>query len=245
MGALVGGGFGSARGAIRLLLDHRDNSFRAAGNSRGAGTQRCGCGRRALMALTPTGAPTRRSPSGTFNFASHGRGMRWSARGRSYRSLCRGGRRAGLNLNSGGGGAVRLWVRPLWSSASCVEGGTGPGAYGSVAEVGVTGVTPSVWSLRVVPDGSALSLVGESDGGRVELLNAPIAWRAGVWHLVALNFGPEGTALFIDGRLAVEGAGTAPVPPGLACLVLGSSQIGGWGNGRRHRGGFFFRPPAH
>ncbi len=76
------------------------------------------------------------------------------------------------------------------------------------------------------PGWLSLSLIGQSDSGPVELLSAGIAWQANVYHHLALDYGPEGTALFIDGTLAAQGAGTLAIPPALAALVLGSTSTG-------------------
>lgn len=130
------------------------------------------------------------------------------------------------NVMCDGAGALRFWVRPSWSSAAAIDRGAGPGAYACLAGLYVVGLAEAVWSLQVVPDGSALSLVAQSEAGAVELLQAPIAWRSGVFHLVVLNFGPQATRLYIDGRLAAQGAGTLPVPPAVARLVLGSTAAG-------------------
>ena len=61
--------------------------------------------------------------------------------------------------------------------------------------------------------------------GPIELLRADIAWTPSA-HCLALNFGPDGTALFVDGALAAKGTGTLAVPPNLAGLVLGSTWTG-------------------
>src|ERR1051326_630114 len=117
-------------------------------------------------------------------------------------------------------GVARFWLRPYWSSAS-LENGAGPGVDGRLIEMlGASGSKfGDSWSLRVTPDGSVLYLVGQSDAGPALLLKAPIAWEAGYWHLVTLDYGPKGTALFLDGELSAEGAGTLPVPPSVAQVV--------------------------
>ncbi len=130
------------------------------------------------------------------------------------------------NIMTATDGALRFWVRPSWSSVLLAKAGTEPGSYARLAELSVDGIAASVWSLQVLPDGSALSLVAQGESGPVELLNAPIEWRAGVSHLVALNFGPQGTSLFIDGQLVAEGEGTLAVPPSLSSLALGSTFAG-------------------
>lgn len=111
-------------------------------------------------------------------------------------------------------GAVRFWFKPYWSSTT-VPMGTGPGVNGRLAELTAVDPTDSVyvWSLDVSADGTALFLTGATDTGAGLLFAAPINWQAGQWHLLALNYGPKGTTLFIDGLLAGEGDGVLSVPP--------------------------------
>jgi hypothetical protein len=117
------------------------------------------------------------------------------------------------------GGVLRWWLRPYWSS------GSGPGVDGRLIEVVAAGGREFL-SLRVAPDGSVVYLVGQSDAGHGLLLKAPLAWETGQWHLVALDYGPKGTALFLDGELAAEGAGTLAAPPSVAQVVVGSTWAG-------------------
>jgi hypothetical protein len=58
------------------------------------------------------------------------------------------------------------------------------------------------------------------------LLKADIAWQSGQWHLVSLNYGPKGTALWIDGDFVAEGAGVSAAEPANAGLVAGSTVAG-------------------
>jgi hypothetical protein len=74
-------------------------------------------------------------------------------------------------------GAIRFWFKPDWTSVS-ILGGTGPGANAVFAELAACsgGQLVAIWSLQVNPDGSALSLMAQSDGGPVQLLSAQISW---------------------------------------------------------------------
>ena len=83
-----------------------------------------------------------------------------------------------------------------------------------------------VWSLQISSDGTVLQLLGYSDSGPVQVLAAPIAWPAHQYHCVALDYGPQGTALFIDGQMAAQGGGTLAIPLSVGALVLGSSIAG-------------------
>lgn len=123
-------------------------------------------------------------------------------------------------------GAIRFWLKPYWSSRTA--GGDGPGASATLLEFVVAGNKQSVvtWTLRASADGSSLHLIGQGDAGPVELLKTGISWKSGEWHLVAMNYGPKGTALLIDGQLVAEGGGTLTVPPSVAGLVVGSTLAG-------------------
>jgi len=134
----------------------------------------------------------------------------------------------GRALINPGSGAARLWISPSWSSSS-IKKGTGPGDLGCLLELSATdgrSVPVVCWSLVINPDGTRISLVADSDGGAVELLGAPIQWTAGEAHFVALNFGTNATALYLDGQLAVQGAGTIALPASVARLTFGSASTG-------------------
>jgi hypothetical protein len=122
-----------------------------------------------------------------------------------YRLVETEGHSARFNLNPARG-AVRMWVCPDWSSASL--GGTGPGARARLLEVGdcARGVAGS-WMLAFSPDGNSIALSAYPGGNALDSLQANIKWECDAWHLVALNYGPERSQLFVDGELAAEGTG--------------------------------------
>jgi RHS repeat-associated protein len=123
--------------------------------------------------------------------------------------------------------SARFWLAPYWSSAS-VTNGTGPGLTTVLLEMNAVsaGQAVRIWSLQVSADGSALSLIADSDNGPTALLSAPIVFEAGTAHLVHVSWSDELTALYVDGQLAAQGNGTVPVPPTLAELTLGSARDG-------------------
>ena len=134
----------------------------------------------------------------------------------------------GRALISPASGAVSVWLTPEWSSGSIAQG-SGPGVWGVILEMAVTDwqTAPLVcWWLVVNPDGMRISLAAQTDGGPVELLGCPIEWAAYQTHLVTLNFGTEGTELYLDGELAALGGGTPETPPSSARLTVGSSFTG-------------------
>ncbi len=125
-------------------------------------------------------------------------------------------------------GALRVWLSPLWSSATLTNG-TGPGTAATLFELAATDhqSTPlPCWRLQFDPDGSMLVLTAQSDVGEIELLAAQLQWSAGQAHLVALTFGTNGTELYLDGELAAQGPGTIALPPAGAIMSIGSSFLG-------------------
>jgi hypothetical protein len=126
------------------------------------------------------------------------------------------------NISSDTGGALRWWVKPYWTS------GTGTGAAATLLELDAVsgGQAACAWSLQVSADGTTLELFTQTGAGAQEVLQAPIAWQAGTSHNIVLDVGPQGTALFLDGALAAQGAGLVSIPPSVGQLVLGSALSG-------------------
>jgi alpha-tubulin suppressor-like RCC1 family protein len=131
------------------------------------------------------------------------------------------------NLTCDSSGAIRFWFEPRFTSSS-IAGGRGPGATARLADLVASSQngTAVVWSLQISADGTVLQLLGYSDSGPVQLLVTPIAWQARQSHNLALDYGPQGTTLFIDGQLVAQGGGTVAIPASVGSLVLGSSVFG-------------------
>lgn len=117
-------------------------------------------------------------------------------------------------------GAIRFWFSPYWSS------GKGPGTAITLAELAAVNGSQiaALWSLQVSADGSGLQLLGPE--GKQVLLEAKLAWAAGSWHQVVLNYGINGTELVLDGEVVAQGEATLTVPTKAARLVVGSSLSG-------------------
>ena len=130
-----------------------------------------------------------------------------------------------INCNQG---TIRVWFVPTtWSSATQTNG-AGPGGVATLLELDAVGKKEcaNVWSLQISADGTALSLVAQSDDNPALLLQTDISWQANQSHLISLDYGLKETALLIDGQLVAQGAGTLSVPPQLAGLFVGSSLAG-------------------
>ena len=106
------------------------------------------------------------------------------------------------NITCNAAGAIRFYYQPYFSSLS-VAGGTAQGSIARLADLVAVSKTGTVliWSLQISADGNLLRLLASGDSGAVEILAAPIAWQANQPHMVAMNFGPQGAALFIDGQI--------------------------------------------
>ena len=125
------------------------------------------------------------------------------------------------NIASASGGALRLWVKPYWSS------GAGIGTATLLEMDAFSGFASAyAWSLQISADGNTVELFKQTDAGVQEVLQASISWQAGTSHNVVLNFSPQGSALFLDGVLAAQGTGLSSVPPSVGQLVLGSAISG-------------------
>jgi alpha-tubulin suppressor-like RCC1 family protein len=131
------------------------------------------------------------------------------------------------NIVCDASGAIRFWYEPYFSS-STLAGGTGPGAVVHLADLVAASANSSVlvWSLQISGDGTVLELLGNSDSGPVELVSTLIQWQANQSHMIALDYGPMGTALLLDGQVVAQGAGTVAIPSSVGALSLGSSISG-------------------
>jgi hypothetical protein len=110
-------------------------------------------------------------------------------------------------------GSVAFWFAPAWAGTN--EGGTGPGQWGRLIEVGAYTSDASFgwWSLYVDDVGANLYFtVQPGDDSTTTYLTAPVAWTTNYWHFIALTYSPTNTALYLDGVLATNGPGTTSWP---------------------------------
>jgi hypothetical protein len=120
--------------------------------------------------------------------------------------------RARTNLNVAVG-SMRLWFSPTdWSSASL--GGTGPGLFGRLIEVGTwtQDARYGWWSLYFADDGDSIHFSAQAKGEQADYLKAPIQLKAGAWHLITLTYGPKFCAFYLDGELVAQGDGVTVLP---------------------------------
>ena len=126
------------------------------------------------------------------------------------------------NISSDTAGALRFWVRPYWST------GDGPGIFAPLLTfyAMADGQSLLCWWLEVSPDGSAVTLVNQTETGPQTLLSSAIDWQAGQSYLFALDFASNATALFLDNQLVAQGGPLIPIAPSAGELALGSDITG-------------------
>ena len=76
-------------------------------------------------------------------------------------------------------GSLVFWCQPNWTSAT--DGGTGPGAWAPLWQVGAysTNDLYGCWSLAVSPDGNTLAFITQTNGAGEIHAQIPIDWDAG------------------------------------------------------------------
>jgi hypothetical protein len=112
-------------------------------------------------------------------------------------------------------GSVLFWVAPTsWTGTNA--GGTGPGVWGRLIEVG--SYTPDAsygfWSLYLDDAGCNLYFSAQgNDGSQTTYLTAPITWdTTNRWHHIALTWSATNSALYLDGALATNGLPVTCLP---------------------------------
>ena len=138
-------------------------------------------------------------------------------------------------------GTVMFWFAPgNWSSTN--QGGTGPGEYGRLFEVG--SYTPDssygLWSIYVDDVGANIyfsTQTNDLSGNLTTYVSAPIAWTTNYFHFVALTYSATNTALYLDGGLAATGPPMTNYP-GADVLAKGF-YIGSNSNGVYQAHGMF------
>jgi len=120
-------------------------------------------------------------------------------------------------------GAITLWFAP--SSWASTNGGTGPGAWGRLIEVGeyTTNASYGWWSLFLDPGATNIYFAAQTnsgDGAMSTYLSAPIAWNTNEWHFIALTYSATNSDLYLDGLLMTNGL-PATIHPGLDVLTNG------------------------
>ena len=138
-------------------------------------------------------------------------------------------------------GTVTFWFAPgNWSSTNA--GGTGPGEFGRLLEVG--SYTPDssygLWSIYVDDVGQNIYFSAQTNDLSSNLttyVSAPISWTTNYFHFVALNYSDTNTSFYLDGSLVASGSGVT-IFPGPDVLINGF-YIGSDSNGIYQAQGLF------
>jgi len=97
-------------------------------------------------------------------------------------------------------GSIMFWFAPNWSGTN--EGGSGPGEWSRLIEVGAytTNASYGWWSLYTDPEGVNLYFSAQTnDGSGATYLSAPIDWNiTNRWHLITLTYSQTNSTLWID-----------------------------------------------
>jgi hypothetical protein len=128
-------------------------------------------------------------------------------------------------------GSVMFWFAPHWAGTNV--GGTGPGHWGRLIEVGAYTEDASFgwWSLHVDPAGVNLCFSAQdADGCQTNYLCVPITWTTNRWHLIALTYSTAtNCSLYLDGDWVTNGPPMTcwPGPDVLAAgFCIGSDSNG-------------------
>jgi hypothetical protein len=121
----------------------------------------------------------------------------------------------GTNRFSTARGSVTLWVASSsWSSTNA--GGTGPGTWGRLFEIGAYTTNASYgWeSLFLDPSGARVYFASQTnDGSGATYLSAPVSFTTNRWHMLALTYSETNCAFYFDGELLTNGPGLSYLPP--------------------------------
>jgi concanavalin A-like lectin/glucanase superfamily protein len=120
-------------------------------------------------------------------------------------------------------GTISFWFAPgSWASTN---GGTGPGDWGRLIEVGgyTTNASYGWWSLFLDPGATNIYFGAQTNSGNgatSTYLSAPIAWNTNEWHFIGLTYSATNSTLYLDGMLVTNGL-PVTVFPGLNVLTNG------------------------
>src|SRR5260221_1741903 len=106
-----------------------------------------------------------------------------------------------------------MWIAPNWSSTN--QGGTGPGEYSRLIEVGAFTTNASVgwWSLYLSPDGSTMYFAAQTNNGsQANFLSAPVSFVSNAWYNIAVTYSATNTTLYTNGIAITNGSGVSLYP---------------------------------
>jgi hypothetical protein len=116
-------------------------------------------------------------------------------------------------------GTLFVCFSPDWSGTN--NGGSGPGHWARLVEVGSATGTNGGWGLYIDPPGCNLVFAsGDDQTNSRTYLTAPIAWNTNSWHFIALVCSSTNSSLYLDGALATNGV-PVEYPPNSTAQTAG------------------------
>ncbi|HEV2328956.1 MAG TPA: LamG-like jellyroll fold domain-containing protein, partial [Verrucomicrobiae bacterium] len=120
------------------------------------------------------------------------------------------------NLVVNGSGSLTFWYAPAnWSSADTNAGGTGPGQWVQLMDVGewTTNSSYGYWGLSIDPPGTNLWFVSQDGLGNTYTLSAPVSLTTNYFHFITLTYSATNVSLYLDGQLATNDPGGLSIWP--------------------------------
>src|SRR5208282_2790376 len=135
-------------------------------------------------------------------------------------------------------GSVTFWFGPDWASTN--QGGTGPGQWVQLIDVGewTTNSSYGYWGLSVDPQGQNLWFVSQDGAGNTYTLSTPVSLTTNYFHFIALTYSSTNVSLYWDGQLATNDPGGLSVWPAAGVLSNGVF-FGSDTNGQMQAAGLF------
>jgi len=118
-------------------------------------------------------------------------------------------------------GSITFWYAPDWSSGT--NGGTGPGQWAQLIDVGEwnTNASYGYWGVSVDSPGSNLVFLSQDGLGDTYGLSTPISWTTNNFHFIALTYSSTNVSLYLDGQLATNDPGGLSIWPNLSVQTNG------------------------
>jgi hypothetical protein len=119
-------------------------------------------------------------------------------------------------------GSVTFWFAANWNSTNA--GGTGPGDYGRLFEVGgYTADNSYGWWSLLLDGGNHIyfsAQTNDASGTLTTYLATPVSFTTNYFHFIALTYSATNTALYLDGELLTNGP-PVTIYPGADVLANG------------------------
>ena len=114
-------------------------------------------------------------------------------------------------------GSVTFWFAPNWNSVGNTNGGSGPGDYGRLFEVGsyTDDSSSGWWSIFTDSGGTNLYFAAQTNdlsSSMTVYLSAPIDWTTNFFRFIAITYGPTNVSLYVDGEFITNGPGMSVYP---------------------------------